>query len=124
MNKVCTKCKRKYPRSSEFFPRDKRKSDGLNSHCKVCRSLYQIYRMYNITPEEYNKLLIEANNHCMICGKHKKDALYKKLCIDHDHKTGRVRGLLCNRCNNMLGMAADNPLILLKGIEYLKRGKA
>jgi hypothetical protein len=40
--------------------------------------------------------------------------------IDHDHQTGRVRGLLCHKCNTMLGMAADNPRWLQKAIEYLK----
>ena len=69
---------------------------------------------YGMTVEEYRKLEIEQNNRCAIC----KDV--KQLCVDHEHTTGRIRGLLCRNCNTAVGMIYDNPQIALNIIEYLK----
>jgi hypothetical protein len=60
-------------------------------------------------------MLEDQKNRCAIC---KKDN--KKLCIDHDHSTGIVRGALCTTCNSLLGMAKDNIQILKSAIEYLQ----
>ncbi len=62
--------------------------------------------------------LLEKQKHkCAICGDD------KKLCIDHDHGTGKVRGLLCTDCNLSLGRFKDNIDILSKAITYLRNGK-
>jgi hypothetical protein len=53
---------------------------------------------------------------CACCGN-----LQKNLVVDHDHDTGRVRGLLCNNCNLMIGYALDDPRRLQLGIEYLNK---
>lgn len=75
-------------------------------------------RKYGITLEQYNKLLDQQNGKCAICGggngKH-------KLVIDHDHATGKIRGLLCKKCNTAIGMMNDNPDLLLRGSDYLRR---
>lgn len=72
---------------------------------------------YGLTPEAYQAIWDVQNGKCRICclpeGK-------KALVVDHNHETGKVRGLLCAACNVMLGMAKDSPTILLKGIQYLK----
>lgn len=60
---------------------------------------------------------------CAICGLDEFEMRYKskrRLHMDHDHKTGKWRGLLCGNCNTMLGHAKDNPTTLLKAIQYLK----
>ena len=76
---------------------------------------------YGITEEAYNALLETQNFGCKLCNQEFADKSGKrKLCVDHDHKTGRIRGLLCISCNRMLGYAADNPVTLLKAIQYLK----
>ena len=77
---------------------------------------------YGITAEAYTALEQAQNHKCKIC----RTPAYKAshtgtLHVDHDHDTGEVRGLLCLNCNLMLGHAKDNPSILLKGIQYLKR---
>jgi len=77
--------------------------------------------------EEIYKILIEKQNGlCAICKKPEtrkhKDGWVYKLCIDHDHTTGEVRGLLCSNCNNGLGRFMDNVEFLLKAIKYLKEG--
>jgi hypothetical protein len=71
---------------------------------------------YGITPEDYDQMLKEQNGVCAICKVRKKE----KLHIDHDHKTGRVRGLLCGACNRALGLLKDNTDFLNKAIEYLQ----
>ncbi len=67
-----------------------------------------------IIQEEYQRLLKKQKYQCAICGGR------IKLCVDHDHKTGKVRGLLCNCCNVALGMVRDNSKILREMIKYLK----
>ncbi len=64
---------------------------------------------YGITVEDYNAMFIEQRGRCAICGKH-QSSLNRVLCVDHNHDTGKVRALLCNGCNTLVG-AADNPLI-------------
>lgn len=76
-------------------------------------------RTYGITPEEYDMMLQEQGGVCAICGDDRVPAHYTGLVPDHDHSTGKVRGLLCNQCNLMLGHARDDISILAKGIEYL-----
>jgi len=77
----------------------------------------QLKRAFGITLEEYDALLLKQKGVCMICGKPESK---RKLSVDHDHKTGRVRGLLCNHCNRLLGDAYDNIKILQSAISYLQ----
>lgn len=70
---------------------------------------------YGITLQEYNELCKKQSNICPIC-------LMKQelLVVDHDHKTGKVRGLLCSSCNKALGFLKDNTGLLERAIGYLK----
>jgi hypothetical protein len=82
-------------------------------------------RNYGLTPEDYERMKQERNNKCDICGnicdKRRKDGLPLEPCIDHDHNTKKIRGMLCNRCNQTLGRIEDDPDLLLKMIDYLRR---
>ncbi len=80
-----------------------------------------IKRLYNLDAEDFYRIQKEQNNLCAICGLHEKDAKRQKLCVDHCHDTKVVRGLLCFSCNVLLGSAQDNPDILIKAAEYLKK---
>lgn len=77
------------------------------------------------TPEEYSRMLLAQNGVCKICRKPETSltakGAVKMLAVDHNHVTKQVRGLLCHRCNAMLGYAIDNPLILRAGADYLER---
>jgi hypothetical protein len=73
---------------------------------------------YNLSEIDYQKMLKKQKNNCGICGKPK--CKLKSLSVDHDHKTGVVRGLLCFKCNFALGLFQDSPKILKKAIRYLK----
>lgn len=74
---------------------------------------------FNITIEDFNLMLEKQNNCCMICGIN-QDSLQRFLSVDHDHKTGKVRDLLCNNCNAGLGLFNDSIEILKNALIYLK----
>jgi hypothetical protein len=75
-------------------------------------------RKYNITLDEYNKIFAEQEGKCAICGIHQSE-LNRPLGVDHDHKTNKIRGLLCNSCNSVLGYSKDDVNILTNSIKYL-----
>ena len=79
-------------------------------------------RLYGLSIEEYETMVQQQEGCCAIC---KKSSLLfsgrkKRLCVDHCHTTGKVRGLLCEPCNTMLGMARDNQSVLSSAINYLR----
>ncbi len=73
----------------------------------------------NITFGKYNDLLKIQEGKCKICGIHQTE-LKQRLGVDHDHITGKIRGLLCSKCNMGLGYFKDDPKILKEAIEYLQ----
>lgn len=83
-------------------------------------------KKFGISMEQYDKMLKEQNNKCKICGKifekmnSKKEYIRYDNCIDHCHKTGNVRGMLCLNCNLGLGNFMDNTKALKNAIKYLK----
>lgn len=132
--KVCNICGISKSRD-DFYKRSDGRGD-LRSDCKKCHSdrakrknatpesiekrkkswrKYQRFKLYGITEDDYNKMNDEQSSRCLICG-----VLDDNLSIDHCHRTGRVRGLLCHTCNTGLGMFKDNEDILEKAIEYLR----
>jgi hypothetical protein len=76
---------------------------------------------YGMTLTEYDAMFAEQGGVCAICKRPQIDG--RRLAIDHDHRTGAVRGLLCNPCNQMLGAVGDNSLSLVNAIGYLLRAK-
>ena len=75
---------------------------------------------YGIEPAEYDAILIKQGGGCAICG---SIASRRYLHVDHCHKTGRVRGLLCNTCNIGLGHFKDDPERLSRAVVYLVQSK-
>lgn len=84
----------------------------------------RLKRQYNLSLEDYHKLLKKQRNRCAICRKHetKKDRYgnIKNLQVDHNHKTKKIRGLLCFSCNALLGLSYSDVKILQNAINYLK----
>jgi len=74
--------------------------------------------VFNITLEEYNIMLQKQEGVCAIC--EKECITGKNLCVDHNHTSGKIRGLLCDRCNNGLGRFDDDIELLKKAIKYLE----
>ena len=77
----------------------------------------QLRKRYKMTLEEYYSLLNDHQHKCALCSRE------TDLCIDHDHKTNTIRGILCRTCNMMLGLAKDSEELLQKAREYLQRGE-
>lgn len=141
--KKCCKCKRLL--SLDSFYKNKSRYDGLSSDCKECSYKYhtkwnkslrsknlrkkyykkyyeqgkvrkwKLKQRYNLTLEQYDKMFIKQNGVCAICG---VSLEYLKANVDHDHKTDKVRGLLCSKCNTFLA-ALDDKAFLNKAIQYL-----
>ena len=77
-------------------------------------------RNYGITIDEHTQMYEEQDGVCAVCEK-PGDGKWKKLCVDHDHKTGKVRQLLCRNCNMVLGQVGDNINLLEEMIKYLQK---
>jgi hypothetical protein len=121
---------------TEFYMRDK-KTGRRHSACKECdkarvKARHQanpertrnndLKRNYGITLQEHREMYENQSGRCAICKK-EGDGKWKKLCVDHDHKTGKVRQLLCRRCNMVLGQVYDNISLLEEHIKYLNKHK-
>lgn len=106
--------------------RQKEYRDNLDPKVKLEREKrrYELYieRVYKISIEDYNKMLVLQNNSCAIC-KRPKPTGKGGFHVDHCHSTGKVRSLLCSKCNLLLGMAEENSEVLLNASIYLEKHK-
>jgi len=82
--------------------------------------IYNRKSHYGLTDEQFNILLEKQNNSCAICKTPFIEDIKKRGSVDHDHETGKVRGLLCVTCNLGLGAFRDDPMLLESAVGYLK----
>jgi len=108
--KKCTDCHRVLP-VSEF----NKHMSTIHPKCRSCWSLYGRALRYGLTRDEVLDLI---GRPCDACG---SNADGEKMAIDHDHETGKVRGLLCNSCNVALGMLNEDPARLHALLAYIER---
>lgn len=94
---------------------------SLTEEEKKERLRRQHIRTYGIQPEDYEKMLLEQNGVCACCGEVETSKSRKHLSIDHCHITGKVRALLCNRCNRGIGAFSDNIDNLRNAVLYLEK---
>jgi len=143
--KTCAKCKK--DKKPSCFYKNKSTKDGYNCYCKKCyniiwkkyynknkekilektrkwdkknrayRKNQQLKRFYDITLEKHEQMYLEQNGRCAICG---NSVEYSKVHTDHNHVTGKVRGLLCHKCNHYLS-AIENEEFREKAINYLNK---
>jgi len=95
-----------------------------STHFKTKNNLRKMKNKFGMTPSDYEVMLNSQNGCCAICGKHHTEFNVKnktRLCIEHNHQTGKIRGLVCVKCNSVIGFANDNIQVLENAIEYLKR---
>jgi hypothetical protein len=131
--KTCPTCKISYPRTSEFFNKDKNRKFGLGFYCRDCTREHskkykgkrdtRLMRLYGITEQEFNDMLVEQDYCCACCDKHMSES-EKTMNVDHDHNvTGPegIRGILCWSCNVGIGHLGDEIDGVEKALEYLKR---
>ncbi|MEV7628166.1 endonuclease VII domain-containing protein [Actinoplanes sp. NPDC089786] len=125
-HRYCPDCEAAKPLTD--FPQSKAGRGGYGGYCKPCHNFrgkasverrggsreYHLRRRYGIGQVDFDELLAEQGGVCAICGA--ADPQH----VDHDHRTGWVRGILCFNCNGGLGQFRDNQLFLASAIEYLK----
>ena len=105
---------------------DKNRPFGKSYRCKPCgsrhREIGHLKSKYGLTEDQHNEMIKNQNGACAICNSTDTGIeRTKKLSIDHCHKTNKVRGLLCNWCNQGLGHFRDSPELLLNAIKYLSK---
>lgn len=84
------------------------------------QSWQNLFKKYGLTKEQYEALLELQNGVCAICGRAQEDSItLRRLGVDHCHKTGKVRGLLCQRCNSAIGFLSDDHDLLRKAVKYV-----
>lgn len=118
----CKECQsvlvKKWSADNIEYIKDKKKEYYLKNSTPETRKRAKLLATYGITMEEFKEMESKQMGVCAICQQlpsgHKK-----VLCVDHCHETGIVRGLLCDDCNNLLGRAKDNPMILMSAVVYL-----
>lgn len=96
---------------------DKIKEWRVAAYGKAAKG-YHLKRTFGITLEDYNNMLAAQNHACAVCCKPATEST-RALAVDHCHSTGRVRGLLCFRCNSAIGSLNDNPDTIIKAFNYL-----
>lgn len=137
MRKRCTKCGKN--RLVKFFYKDGRLRSGLKSQCLLCSKAYskkwkltnrakkfwkkwskaRRLKTYGITEEQYVNLLKKQNGKCAVCRTKLKNK--RQPSIDHNHTTKKIRGILCNNCNTLLGLAKECVRTLMRAIKYLTK---
>lgn len=117
--------KRYRERNPEKYKESQKKfRDNNKQYMSERQRKYQLKFNYGITEADYGSMLAMQTSRCGICGTDKLTGKWKRFAVDHDHTTGRVRGLLCNECNRGIGLLKDNPDILRKAAEYIDYHKA
>jgi len=142
VNKQCGKCRKTFPIKDHFL--QFKKDDGSVMYvCKLSDKLIEklrkrekygdfkspkrkkhnnLKKKYGIGLDDYNKMFEMQKGCCAICGIHQSQT-FKALSVDHDHKTGKIRELLCNSCNTSIGLLKENVSIFESAIEYLNKYK-
>lgn len=117
--KISKQKKLKYLENRDFLTKIRRiKWNKMTPEQKSMHNIKHTLGLYNISLDEYNKLLKKQNKICAICKKIGDD---KRLPLDHDHKTGKIREFLCTNCNLALGHTNDSIETLQNMIIYLKK---
>ncbi len=129
----CCNCKEE--KSILEFHKDKQSYYGFSKICKICAKIksslryinnkdthrhFNLLKKFGISLDEYNIRLKEQSGKCMICCGKDND---KNMPVDHCHKTGKIRGILCSKCNLALGLFGDDINKLKSAIKYLNNSK-
>ena len=88
--------------------------------CRTARSLRQVHRVYGISPERFQEMLLAQHGVCAICHLPERTERNHLLTVDHDHETGQVRALLCSQCNRAIGLLSDDPAVIRAAADYVQ----
>ena len=120
--RVCRECGEEKSLRDDFY-KNHRSPEGFVSICKECMRDRHLRDKYDISSDRFDEMLAEQGGGCGICGATEPGGNGNTFHVDHDHATGKVRGLLCSKCNPGLGCFDDDPDLLQNAIEYLNRHK-
>lgn len=132
--KACERSRKKeYEKNNQEKIRQKRKvykKNNKEKHKVNAKKYYERYpekvralrlkNSYNLTLDQYNKMLEMQNKSCAICRRHSSE-FKRTLSVDHDHETGEVRGLLCSPCNTAIGLFRENLVIIKLAASYIEK---
>jgi len=124
---LASECKKCVVKHSQKYAKTKqgqksRKRYNSSKKGKLTNKNGHLRYRYNITLKEYDRMFKEQKGVCAVCGRvetHKTHHGKVGLSVDHNHKTGKIRGLLCTKCNTALGIMEENKELMLKLINYL-----
>lgn len=136
----CEACKEAYSKSASNYHRKtygKRevpeRSHGTRSgyqyyscRCVLCveaNRWFWIFNKYGLTEARYREILVEQGGGCALCGSFTESTGQRGMHVDHDHATGKVRGILCSGCNTALGKLGDNVAGVWRALDYLLRSE-
>lgn len=133
--KTCSTCKESKLHTA--FVKSPLHKDGYHGVCKPCRNdqrrkngradtkeqrrKWALKSSFNLTIEQYNSMLRQQGGVCKICKAGPETSYKGVLHVDHNHKTGKVRGLLCAACNVAIGYMVDSPARLRDAATYLEK---
>lgn len=108
--------------SKKCLYRVKRRSVKSKPSYEMMARRSNLRQKFGMTLEDYDLMLQNQNFRCAICNIHHSE-LSRRMAVDHDHQTGRIRGLLCIECNRGIGALKDSVYLLEKAHEYLERNR-
>lgn len=108
-------------KESNLKNREKRKQFYSSPEGIISSRKAHLKKTYGITLDEFNQMLKKQKGKCAICGGTETRDKHKVMAVDHDHKTGKIRQLLCFKCNSALGNFNDDSKLLKKALKYLKK---
>jgi hypothetical protein len=128
-DRILEKSKSRYTQDADFRDAAKARSnqhylDNKESRKEQARKS-KLKTQYGLTVEDYDRMNQAQRGLCMLCQRPPEatDPKRKRLCVDHNHSTNKVRDLLCGPCNSALGLLEENTAVLARAIEYLNRHK-
>jgi hypothetical protein len=117
--RICRKCRREYQREKYHTDAEFRKKKLAAAKVQQKRLVRKRVESYGITLSQYYDILEHQNHRCKICKREFDSTRQGAAKIDHDHETGKVRGLLCGTCNLGIGNFRDSVTLLEQAILYL-----
>lgn len=117
----------KYPEKAKALGREQQRRRQLRYGTEKRRLIaYKslLKRKYGITLADYERMLVEQKGGCAVCSGITPYGRGDRWHVDHDHKTGKVRGLLCSRCNTALGLMQDSVTVAESAAQYLRKHRS
>ena len=109
-NYICKKCEKKRRNKYKKFHKEKVSQQARQRDLKY---------KYGLAQKQYEEMLRLQDYRCAICGR--KFTKSNPACVDHNHKTKEVRGILCRKCNTAIGFLEDDPILAYKAFDYLAK---